>query len=110
MTGVATGEEALAAAEDDPPDLVALDLMLPGMDGLTVCRRLKRDFKTAALPIVMLRFLGIISRQVDRLDAIIDDLLTLSRLEKGSEDRASRLEPGALSGVLQAVGEMCERG
>jgi two-component system phosphate regulon sensor histidine kinase PhoR len=55
------------------------------------------------------RFLGIISRQVDRLDAIIEDLLTLSRLEKGSEEQMSRLEPGALSGVLQAAVEMCEK-
>ena len=58
VTGVVTGEEALAAVETDPPDLVVLDLMLPGMDGLTVCRRLKKDPKTASIPIVMLTAKG----------------------------------------------------
>lgn len=54
------------------------------------------------------RFLEIISRQVLRLDAIIEDLLTLSRLEKGSEEQAGRLEPGSVRNVLQATIEMCE--
>ena len=55
------------------------------------------------------RFLEIVSRQVNRLDAIIEDLLTLSRLEKGSEEQASRLEPGSVRNVLQAAIEMCEQ-
>ena len=55
------------------------------------------------------RFLGIISRQVDRLDAIIEDLLTLSRLEKGSEEPASRLEPGRVLDVLKAAIETCDK-
>ena len=54
VTSVVTGEEAMAAVETDPPGLVVLDLMLPGMDGLTVCQRLKRDAKTESIPIVML--------------------------------------------------------
>ena len=55
------------------------------------------------------RFLEIISRQVNRLDSIIEDLLMLSRLEKGSEEQASRLEPGPVRSVLQAAIEMCEK-
>ena len=55
------------------------------------------------------RFLEIISRQVNRLDAIIEDLLMLSRLEKGSEEQTSRLEPGSVRDVLQAAIEMCEK-
>ena len=55
------------------------------------------------------RFLGIISRQVSRLDTIIEDLLMLSRLEKESDEQASRLEPGSVRNVLQAAIEMCEK-
>jgi DNA-binding response OmpR family regulator len=48
----ADGEEALVAARDRPPDVVVLDLMLPGVDGLEVCRRLRLG--DASLPILML--------------------------------------------------------
>jgi two-component system phosphate regulon response regulator PhoB len=49
-----TGEAALSIVRRDPPDLILLDLMLPGTDGLEVCRRLKSDAGTAHIPIVML--------------------------------------------------------
>lgn len=55
------------------------------------------------------RFLEIIARQVDRLDAIIEDLLILSRLEKGAEEQDSRLEPGLVRDVLEAAVEMCKK-
>ena len=48
------GLEALQQVRARPPDLALLDLMLPGIDGLEVCRRLRQDPATAALPIVML--------------------------------------------------------
>ena len=44
---VLTGEEALSRVTQSPPDLIFLDLMLPGIDGLEVCRRLKANPKTA---------------------------------------------------------------
>jgi len=50
----ANGNDALAVAKRELPDLLILDLMLPGMDGTEVARRLKADPKTASLPIVML--------------------------------------------------------
>jgi DNA-binding response OmpR family regulator len=50
----ATGPEALARVRSAPPDLVVLDLMLPEMDGLEVCRRLRGDPATASLPLIML--------------------------------------------------------
>lgn len=46
------GQESLALARREPVDLVVLDVMMPGIDGLTVCRELKRDFPT--LPIILL--------------------------------------------------------
>lgn len=47
------GLEAVKAITRKPPDLVLLDLMLPGLDGLEVCRQLKRDPKTAEIPVLM---------------------------------------------------------
>lgn len=55
------------------------------------------------------RFLEIVSRQVNRLEAIIEDLLILSRLEKGSEEKNTRLERGRLGDVIRAAVEMCEK-
>ena len=48
------GEEGLAKARKESPDLVILDLMLPKLDGLEVCRQIKADAKTARIPIIML--------------------------------------------------------
>jgi two-component system phosphate regulon response regulator PhoB len=53
-----SGPEALRLARATPPDLVLLDLMLPEMDGLEVCRRLRQDPATQGLPIVMLTARG----------------------------------------------------
>ena len=48
-----SGEEALRAARTLLPDLGLLDMMLPGMDGLEICRHLKQDSRTRHLPVVM---------------------------------------------------------
>ena len=53
-----TGEEALRLAEQTPPALVVLDLMLPGIDGLEVCRSLKARRELADVPIIMLSAKG----------------------------------------------------
>ncbi len=58
VSAVTTGEEALARVRADPPDLVVLDLMLPGMNGLDVCRILAGDERTAGVPILMLTARG----------------------------------------------------
>ena len=55
------------------------------------------------------RFLEISLRQVNRLDAIIEDLLVLSRLETGPQEQHSRLESGPVRSVLEAAIEMCEK-
>lgn len=48
------GEEALIIIQEDRPDLVVLDWMLPNVSGIEVCRQLKRDTKSAKLPVIML--------------------------------------------------------
>ena len=50
---VASGDAALKAAQDEAPDLVVLDIMLPGLSGLEVCRALRADRATALLPVIM---------------------------------------------------------
>jgi two-component system response regulator MprA len=69
----ADGPQALAAARDRPPDLVVLDVMLPGIDGVEVCRRLRAG--GADVPILMLTARDSISDRVNGLDAGADDYL-----------------------------------
>jgi len=54
VTCVASGEEALRSVRRNAPDLIVLDVMLPAIDGLEVCRRLKSESKTRDIPIIML--------------------------------------------------------
>lgn len=70
----ADGLAALAAVAAEPPDLVVLDLMLGGIDGLEVCRRLRRD--RPSLPVVMLTALGEESDRVIGLEMGADDYVT----------------------------------
>jgi two-component system phosphate regulon sensor histidine kinase PhoR len=56
-----------------------------------------------------LRFLHIVLKQVNRLDEIIQDLLTLSRVERGTEEQTIELAPEPLAGVLRSAVEMCEK-
>jgi DNA-binding response OmpR family regulator len=70
---VSDGGQALASAKSTPPDLVILDLMLPGVDGLEVCKALRLDPRTAALPIIMLTARGEESERILGLDSGADD-------------------------------------
>ncbi len=73
---VATGEEALAAARKSLPDLIVLDLLLPSVDGLEICRLLKNDSKTKHIPIIMLTAKGEESDMVTGLELGADDYMT----------------------------------
>jgi two-component system alkaline phosphatase synthesis response regulator PhoP len=70
------GEDALEEAGRAHPDLIVLDLMLPGMDGLEVCKELKKDTKTASIPIIMLTAKAQESDKVIGLELGADDYMT----------------------------------
>jgi two-component system, OmpR family, alkaline phosphatase synthesis response regulator PhoP len=71
-----SGEEALAAAASERVDLIILDLMLPGIDGLEVARRLKQNTATREIPIVMLTAKGEEADVVAGLELGADDYVT----------------------------------
>jgi len=74
VTTAGDGEQALSAARDEHPDLIILDLMLPKMDGLDVCRMLRRDMAT---PILML------TAKTEEVDKVVG-------LEIGADDYVSK--------------------
>jgi len=71
-----SGEEAITLARNKLPDLVVLDLMLPGIDGLEVCKKLKADTRTDHIPIVMLTAKGEETDVVTGLELGADDYVT----------------------------------
>lgn len=75
VASTASGEEGLAAIKDCKPALILLDLMLPGMDGLQVCRILRSEEATAATPVVMLTAKGEEADIVKGLEAGADDYI-----------------------------------
>lgn len=75
VTCVESGEEGITQARTFLPDLIVLDLMLPGMDGLNVCKVLKKDSKTASIPIIMLTAKGEESDIVSGLEMGADDYM-----------------------------------
>ena len=70
------GEEALARLEQFNADIVLLDVMMPGMDGYEVCRRIRRNPATAHLPVVMVTALDKASDRATALEAGADGFLT----------------------------------
>jgi phosphate regulon transcriptional regulator PhoB len=87
----ATGADGLRAARAAVPDLIVLDLMLPEMDGLEVCRRLRADPATAGVPIIMLTARG------DEVDRVVG-------LELGADDYVTKpFSPKELVARVRAV-------
>src|SRR5487761_1729277 len=70
------GEGALRIAQEERPDLILLDVMMPRMDGFEVCRRLKADARTADIPVVMVTALTEAADRVRGLEAGADDFLS----------------------------------
>ena len=70
------GEKALELVSSEKPEIIILDLMLPGIDGLDVCRELKRNDQTSSIPIIMLTAKGEESDIVIGLELGADDYIT----------------------------------
>jgi phosphate regulon transcriptional regulator PhoB len=100
------GSLALAEIRRDEPDLVILDLMLPGLDGLEICRQLRRNEKYTSLPLLMLTARGEEADRVVGLEMGADDYVTkpFSMRELIARVRAllrRREQPGSLKATLQ---------
>ena len=89
------GETGLAEARRRLPDLVVLDLMLPGIDGLEVCRRLKSDQRTAHIPVLMLTAKG------EESDAVIG-------LAQGADDYVRK--PFGMKELIARIGTRLRAG
>ena len=109
---VASGKTAVSRALEAEPDLIVLDLMLPGMDGLMVCQALRGDRATASIPIIMLTARGEEADRVAGLELGADDYVTkpfspreltarvaalLRRVQRSASPRGGRLKYGPLS-------------
>jgi sigma-B regulation protein RsbU (phosphoserine phosphatase) len=103
------GETALSIAQKAAPDLILLDIMMPGIDGFEVCRRLKADAATAGIPVIFLSALtdtkdkvqglqlgavDYVSKpfQPDEVIARVDTHLTIHRLKREVEEKKDALE------------------
>jgi DNA-binding response OmpR family regulator len=93
----ATGTEGLRSAKQDKPDLVILDLMLPEIDGLDVCKRLRSTPDTAQLPIIML------TAKAEESDTVVG-------LELGADDYVTKpFSPKALVARVKALFRRLDR-
>ena len=113
------GPSALEVIERDAPDIVLLDVMMPGMDGFEVCRRIKADPRVAHVPIVMVTALSDSVNKVRGLEAGADDFLTkpvndvalmarvrsLVRLKMMMDEWRMREETAGSFGVIEAAGQ-----
>jgi two-component system alkaline phosphatase synthesis response regulator PhoP len=106
VSALTSGEECVHLAQSSVPDLILLDLMLPGIDGLEVCRQLKQSTMTRQVPIIMLTAKGEEADVVTGLELGADDYITkpfsprvlLARLR--AVLRTRRVEPSEECAVL----------
>jgi putative two-component system response regulator len=76
LEGASSGEEALRRIHSQPPDLVLLDVMMPGMDGFAMCRELKSGASTRLIPVVLITGLNDSADRIQGIEAGADDFLT----------------------------------
>jgi two-component system, cell cycle response regulator len=113
-----SGREALEVLATRPVDVVLLDVMMPGMDGFEVCRRIKSDPKTTHVPVIMVSALDQTSDKIQGLKAGADDFLTkpvddialvtrvknLARLKTLNDEMLMRIADGSEIALLQGTG------
>ena len=112
-----SGQEAVDTAISDQPDIILLDVMMPGMDGFEACRRIKENPETMHIPIVMVTALDQQTDRVVGLEAGADDFLTkpvedlalfarvrsLSRLKMMTDELRARYATGKGLGVVDNI-------
>ena len=76
VSRVAEGDQVLSAVQSDPPDLIYMDIVLPGIDGLEITRRLKANEQTRDIPIVALTALAMMGDYARALAAGCDSYIT----------------------------------
>lgn len=99
------GEQAIELAVSEHPDIILLDVMMPGIDGFETCRRLKQDPSTLHIPVVMLTALDKQSDKVMGLEAGADDFLS-----KPFEEVALMSRVASLTRMKMMVDELALRG
>jgi len=105
-----SGEAGLKAALAAPPELVLLDLMLPGMDGLSVCRRLRADEKTRDVPVIMLTAKSAEADIVTGLELGADDYLTKAVSPRVLLARVRAILRRAVDGADEEQAKVLRRG
>jgi two-component system cell cycle response regulator len=117
VLSASNGPDGLKLAAEHKPDIILLDVMMPGMDGFEVCRRLKNSPDTAHIPVVMVTALDQPADRVQGLDAGADDFLTkpvndialfarvksLVRLKMMTDELRMREATGHSLGVVDAA-------
>jgi len=117
VVGAYSGKEAVELAKAEQPDIILLDVMMPGMDGFEACRQIKADPDTAHIPIVMVTALDQQADRVAGLKAGADDFLTkpvedvalfarvrsLTRLKMMTDELRMRYATGKGLGVVEQV-------
>ena len=123
VTTALSGKEALEAMAKAPPDIVLLDVMMPGMDGFEVCRKIRATPEIAHVPVVMVTVLSDPEDRVRGLEAGADDFLTkpvnntvliarlrsLVRLKLMMDEFRLREETSSQFGVMDGQGIDAER-
>jgi PleD family two-component response regulator len=107
----ADGMSGLAEVQRDPPDLILLDIMMPGMDGIEVCRRLKESPVTSRIPVIFLTAKTEEKDRIHGLEVFADDYLTkpwqqeelLFRVRNQLRTRRAQLQSNPLTGLPGSV-------